>query len=157
MSVSDLPLRGPFSSSVRRVPVPSSPFGVGPGPFDCYPNNSLCRVNCFNTWREFELEPIQLPLNSSVVEAELRNILGFILILCGHQQDVHDYFLKWIDFYSRYFFISRQDGGSKYFILVAFLEKLLGVSKVIDLSNHHRDIWSEYNQSLKTVFLVHID
>jgi hypothetical protein len=131
--------------------------------FGCFPNASLCPSNCFNTWRPFELESTVFSTDSAA-DAALKDILDFIFILCDRQQDVYDYFLKWVAHMIQHpeekpgtapIFLSRQGSGKG--TLVGFLEKLLGVDKVLHCFNPGRDIWGQYNQLLETAFLVHID
>jgi hypothetical protein len=133
--------------------------------FGSFPVSSLCPPNCFNTWRPFELDSIVFSGDFTVAaDAALREILDFISILCGRQQDVNDYFLKWIAHMIQHpeqkpatapIFLSRQGGGKG--TLVYFLEKLIGVNKVLHSSNPGRELWGQFNQSLESAFLIHID
>ena len=60
----------------------------------CYPNDSYCPKSVFNTWRKYEMERIDTCMYKN---DELQNVLNHIRILCGNEESVFNYFVKWIE------------------------------------------------------------
>ena len=60
-----------------------------------YPNPKLCPENHMNLylWKEFAMSKIK---KYEYREEKLQLILNHIKILCNHQQNVFEYFCKWL-------------------------------------------------------------
>jgi len=95
--------------------------------------------------------------------AELKLILNHIKILCNHDDNVYDYFIKWIAQMIQYphiktimpTFISAQGSGKG--TLFKLFEKMLGNEKVFETTDPGRDVWGDFNGMMCDCFLVNLN
>lgn len=125
-----------------------------------YPTASKCPKNEFNMWRPFAME---LVTDYVEKEAERDMILKHIRILCGNDNAVYYYFIKWIAQMIQYpdvktlcpVLISKQGAGKG--TLMKLLEKMLGWSKVFETTTPSRDIWGDFNGRMANTFLINLN
>ena len=128
---------------------------------DMYPNTQDCPDNIFNLWRPFAMELLREPYTHK--PAELKLILNHIKILCNHDDNVYDYFIKWIAQMIQYphiktimpTFISAQGSGKG--TLFKLFEKMLGSEKVFETTDPGRDVWGDFNGMMCDCFLVNLN
>jgi hypothetical protein len=122
-----------------------------------YPNNDLCPKNHFNMWRKF---PMELITEYETKQEELKIILNHIKILCGKDEVVYDYFIKWIAQMIQYpqvkstcpTFISEEGAGKG--TLIRLFEKMMGDCKVFETTKPSRDVWGDFNGRMANTFLI---
>jgi hypothetical protein len=125
-----------------------------------YPNASKCPKNEFNMWRPFAMELVNDYVKK---ETERDAILKHIKILCGNDNAVYDYFIKWIAQMVQYpdvkticpVLISKQGAGKG--TLMKLLEKMMGSSKVFETTTPSRDIWGDFNGRMANTFLINLN
>lgn len=125
-----------------------------------YPNGTICPSNIFNMWKPFDMELVEEYENKP---NELAVILNHIKILCGNEEVVSDYFIKWMAQMIQYpatkticpTFISKEGAGKT--TLIVLMEKMLGSSKVYETTNPMRDIWGDFNGRMANTFLVNLN
>ena len=128
---------------------------------DIYPNSKDCPENIFNLWRPFAIELLTKPYTRKQIE--LNFILNHIKILCNHDENVYDYFIKWIAQMIQYphiktimpTFISGEGAGKG--TLFKLFEKMLGNEKVFETTNPSRDVWGDFNGMMCNCFLVNLN
>jgi putative DNA primase/helicase len=128
---------------------------------DIYPNTTECPENIFNLWRPFAMELLTEPYTHK--QTELEFILNHIKILCNHDENVYDYFIKWIAQMVQYphiktimpTFISGEGSGKG--TLFKLFEKMLGNEKVFETTNPSRDVWGDFNGMMCNCFLVNLN
>ena len=119
-----------------------------------------CPANMFNMWCPFAME--------NIVKWEKRTdavttILNHIKILCGNNDVVFDYFIKWIAQMIQYpsiksicpTLISKQGAGKG--TLMKLLERMMGSSKVFETSSPSRDVFGDFNGRMANSFLVNLN
>jgi hypothetical protein len=125
-----------------------------------YPNKTNCPSTIFNMWKPFDMEFVEEYENKP---DELAVILNHIKILCGNDEIVTDYFIKWMAQMIQYpetkticpTFISKEGAGKT--TLIVLMEKMLGSSKVYETTNPMRDIWGDFNGRMANTFLVNLN
>ena len=128
---------------------------------DIYPNRVDCPENIFNLWRPFAME--LLTESYTHKPSELNVILYHVKILCNHDENVYDYFIKWIAQMIQYphiktimpTFISGEGSGKG--TLFKLFEKMLGYEKVFETTNPSRDVWGDFNGMMCNCFLVNLN
>jgi hypothetical protein len=125
-----------------------------------YPNNSKCPKNIYNMWRPFEMELVKEYENKP---DELAVILNHIKILCGNDEVVSDYFIKWIAQMIQYpevkticpTLISKEGAGKGTLLLL--IEKMIGSNKFFETTDPLRDVWGNFNGRMSNKFLVNLN
>jgi putative DNA primase/helicase len=126
----------------------------------CYPTGIECPPNHFNSWIPFAMEFVKEYEHKS---SELEIILNHIKILCGNDDEVYDYFIKWIAQMIQYpavksicpTLISKEGAGKT--TLIQLLCKMLGNEKVFETATPSRDIWGDFNGRMANTFLVNLN
>lgn len=125
-----------------------------------YPPPLIAPSNMFNIWQPFAMERIK---DFEKKENELNTILQHIKILCGNEQHVYDYFIKWIAQMIQYpavkticpTLISKQGAGKG--TLLKLFAKMLGDNKVFETTDPSRDVWGAFNGKMCDTFLVNLN
>ena len=128
---------------------------------DIYPNSIDCPENIFNLWSPFAMELLTEPYTHK--QTELTFILNHIKILCNNDENVYDYFIKWVAQMIQYphiktimpTFISGEGSGKG--TLFKLFEKMLGNEKVFETTNPSRDVWGDFNGMMCNCFLVNLN
>lgn len=122
-----------------------------------YPKDELCPKKIFNMWRKF---PMELITTFEPQDDKVQFILNHIKVLCNHDEQVYDYFIKWIAQMIQYpetkstcpVFISKEGAGKGTFIRLC--ERMLGHHKVFECTKPSRDIWGDFNGRMANTFLI---
>ena len=125
-----------------------------------YPNGTICPSNIFNMWKPFDMELVEEYENKP---DELAVILNHIKILCGNDEVVTDYFIKWIAQMIQYpevksicpTLISKEGSGKGTLLLL--IEKMIGFNKYFETTNPMRDIWGDFNGRMANTFLINLN
>jgi hypothetical protein len=127
---------------------------------ESYPNPKKCPDDVFNMWIDFEMENIR---EYEHKEEELQFILNHIKILCGHEQEIYDYFLLWLAHMVQHpeiksicpTLISTEGGGKT--SLIELLSKMMGPKKVLMTSKPEQEVWGTFNNMMMDSFLVNLN
>jgi hypothetical protein len=125
-----------------------------------FPTGIECPSNYYNLWLPFDMEFIN---DYTYNEEAVNKFRKHILILCGNDSIVADYFEKWIAQMIQYpaiksvcpTLISKEGAGKG--TLMKLLEKMLGTSKVYETAEPSRDIWGDFNGIMADTFLVNLN
>jgi hypothetical protein len=125
-----------------------------------YPNDRMCPANIFNTWRKFEMEFVE---EYEHREDAIQFFLKHILILCGNEQSVADYFVKWNAQMIQYperktvcpVLISKEGAGKGSYITLC--EKMFGKSKILSTQDPASNVWGHFNAQMATSFFINLD
>jgi len=125
-----------------------------------YPPPLKCPQNEYNLWKPFDMELIT---DFEYKQKELDIILKHIKILCGNEQEVYEYFIKWIGQMIKYpaikticpTLISKEGAGKGTFIKL--MTKMLGKEKVFETTRPSRDVWGDFNGIMSNSFLVNLN
>lgn len=125
-----------------------------------YPNRTICPSNIFNMWKPFDMELVN---DYEEKPDELAVILNHIKILCGNDEVVTDYFIKWIAQMIQYpevksicpTLISKEGSGKGTLLLL--IEKMIGFNKYFETTNPMRDIWGDFNGRMANTFLINLN
>jgi hypothetical protein len=125
-----------------------------------YPDGLPCPQNIFNMWRKF---PMELLTEYEHKADELDIILNHIKVLCGHNEEVYDYFVKWIAQMIQYpavksicpTLISKQGAGKG--TLMKLFSAMLGSAKVFETTTPSRDVWGDFNGRMCNTFLINLN
>jgi len=122
-----------------------------------YPNAALCPKNIYNLWIPFAMESVMEWQDKPDALALIRK---HILILCGNDQSVADYFEMWLgqmiahpETKSTFPVIISAEGSGKG-TLLQLINKMLGKSKVLETTTPSRDVWGEFNSPMASCFFV---
>jgi hypothetical protein len=125
-----------------------------------YPKDELCPPNIFNIWRKFKMETIE---NWTQNNDALQFFLKHILIICGNEQIVADYFISWIAHMIQYpeqksicpVLISEEGAGKG--TLFRLLGAMFGSKKVFSTQDPCNHVWGNFNGEMENAFLVNLD
>jgi hypothetical protein len=125
-----------------------------------FPPGLECPSKVFNMWRPFAMESVTEYEERSV---ERDTILNHIKILCGNDDEVYSYLIKWIAQMIQFpavkticpVLISNEGAGKG--TLMKLFAKMLGTSKVFETTNPSRDIWGDFNCRMANTFLINLN
>ena len=126
-----------------------------------YPHPIVCPDNIFNLWTPFKCEQYT---NSYTPNNEgLDIILNHIKVLCGNEEVVSSYFIKWIGQMIQYpatkticpTLISKEGAGKG--TLIKLMTKMLGKKKVFETTDPTRDVWGNFNSQMINAFFVNLN
>jgi len=127
---------------------------------DVFPPPLICPKNIFNLWTGFSMEKINnYEKNQDAVDLFLKHIK----ILCGNEEPVYEYIIKWIGQMIQFpatkttcpVFISGEGAGKG--SLMQLFSKMLGEAKVFETTQPSRDVWGNFNGSMKEAFFVNLN
>lgn len=126
----------------------------------CHPDSNKCPKDTYNTWKAFAMEHIK---EYTPKLEELKIILNHIKIMCNNEDNVYNYFIKWIGQMIKFpevkticpTLISSEGAGKG--TLIQLLRKMLGTEKVFECTNPSRDIWGPFNSTMAETFLVNLN
>jgi hypothetical protein len=127
---------------------------------DTYPKN--CPPHIYNIWRQFSAEDME-KCGEDEYNDELEFLLNHIKILCNHNEEIYNYFIRWIGQMLVYpetksvFVILISEEGAGKGSLLHLLRKIMGNNKVLESQSPDRDIWGNFNGLMANAFLVAID
>lgn len=122
-----------------------------------FPPPLVCPADIYNLWIPFDMESV-----TDWEEKDISIFLNHIKILCNHEEETYDYFIKWISQMIQYpatktTMILFQGGeGCGKGRLFGIIEKLVGSSKYFETSCPERDVWGQFNPKMANSFFVHL-
>lgn len=126
-----------------------------------YPDSNKCPSNILNMWKPFAMEEIE----SYKPMLDARDIiLNHIKILCDNDDDVYNYFIRWIAQMIQYpedksicpIMISDEGAGKG--TLLKLLERMLGRNKILVTTTPSKNVWGgSSNSQMKNAFLVNLN
>tara|TARA_Y100000389_G_C17447108_1_gene512321 strand:- start:31 stop:2232 length:2202 start_codon:yes stop_codon:yes gene_type:complete len=127
---------------------------------DVYPPPLICPNNIFNLWTGFAMDKIE---NYEHNQEAIDLFLKHIKILCGNEEHVYEYIIKWIGQMIQFpaikttfpLFISGEGAGKG--SLIRLFAKMLGAAKVFETSKPSRDVFGNFNGAMKEAFLVNLN
>ena len=125
-----------------------------------YPTGLQCPDNHYNLWKDFDMELIT---EYKETPDAVKLFLNHIKILCGNDDIVADYIIKWIAQMIQYpaiktmcpTFISKEGSGKG--TLIQLISKMLGNEKVFETTKPSRDVWGDFNGLMGNAFLVNLN
>lgn len=125
-----------------------------------FPTGRACPENYYNMWKPFDMELVT-EWNNQPNSLEI--IKKHILILCGNDASIYDYFEKWIAQMIQYpavksvcpILISKEGAGKGR--LLQLFTNMLGSTKVFETTQPSRDVWGEFNGLMADAFLVNLN
>ena len=125
-----------------------------------YPTGSVCPANVYNMWRPFAME---LVTDYVEMATEREELLNHIKILCNNDNEVYDYFIKWIAQMIQFpaiksncpVLISKEGAGKG--TLMRLLTKMMGYAKVFETTTPSRDVWGDFNGRMANTFLINLN
>ena len=124
---------------------------------DTFPPPLVCPKDIYNLWIPFEMEFI-----TEWEEKDVSVFLNHIKILCNHEEETYDYFIKWIAQMIQYpavkttMILFQGAEGCGKGRLFSIIEKLIGSSKYFETSCPERDVWGHFNPRMSNSFFVHL-
>ena len=131
---------------------------------EVYPNSSKCPDNIYNLWRPFAMELIKEPfILSNEYEDAVVFVLNHIKILCNNENEVYEYFIKWIAQMIQFpdiksicpTLISKEGAGKGSFIYL--MQRMLGKTKLLETTDPSREVWGQFNGLMSDSFLVNLN
>lgn len=127
---------------------------------ECYPDNSKCPDNVFNSWKPFAMELVK---EYTPMPDALKFMKSHILVLCNNEIEVANYFEAWIGQMIQFpatkticpTLISKE--GARKGTLMMLLQKMIGDSKYFETTTPSRDVWGDFNGRMASTFLVNLD
>lgn len=127
---------------------------------ECFPDNSKCPDNVFNSWKPFAMELVK---EYTPMPDALKFMKNHILILCNNEIEVANYFEAWIGQMIQFpaikticpTLISKEGAGKG--TLMMLLQKMIGKSKYFETTIPSRDVWGDFNGRMASTFLVNLD
>jgi len=125
-----------------------------------FPTGKVCPENYYNMWKPFDMELVTEWEPKPDAVAIIRR---HILILCGNDASVYDYFEKWIAQMIQFpavksicpILISKEGAGKG--TLLQLFTKMMGSTKVFETTQPSRDVWGEFNGLMADAFLVNLN
>jgi len=125
---------------------------------DFYPHPLKCPKHIFNMWLPFEIEKYKKDYIKN--EEALKFILNHIKILCNHENDIFEYFIKWIGQMLQYpatktiIPVLISDEGAGKGTLIELMRKMLGNKRVFESSDPKRDVFGSFNNLMASAYFV---
>jgi hypothetical protein len=127
---------------------------------DTYPPPLICPKNIFNLWTGFMMDKIE---NYEYNQTAIDLFLYHIKVLCGNEDVIYNYIIRWIGQMIQYpaikttcpVFISGEGSGKG--SLMKLFSKMLGDGKVFETTQPSRDVWGNFNGSMKESFFVNLN
>ena len=102
-----------------------------------------------------------------ILNVEYQDAVGFVLnhikILCNNENEVYEYFIKWIAQMIQFpeiksicpTLISKEGAGKGSFIYL--MQRMLGKNKVFETTDPSREVWGQFNGLMSDCFLVNLN
>jgi hypothetical protein len=125
-----------------------------------YPHDLKCPSNVYNMWRPFDMELVTDYTEKSEAISFIRN---HIKILCGNDENIADYFEKWLAQMIQYpsvktimpTFISKEGAGKG--TLLKIMRKMIGDSKVVESTQPSLNVWGTFNGMMANTFVINLN
>lgn len=127
---------------------------------DYYPNPDDCPKYCYNLWKKFDVELIT---DYNYVEDDLEFLLNHIKILCGNNQEVYDFVIKYIAhlFYKpaekigkMILFCSKEGTGKSMFYNL--LKSMIG-TRFYSIGDVKKNLLGNFNSALLNSYVINLE
>jgi phage/plasmid-associated DNA primase len=126
-----------------------------------YPPPLVCPSTIFNLWKPFEISKFTEEYSKDEVGLEM--FKNHIKILCGNDENVKEYIIKWIAQMFQFpatktiipTFISQEGAGKG--SLLELLGRMMGSAKTLVTTTPSRDVWGSFNGLMSENFLVNLN
>ena len=131
--------------------------------FDSFPKDSICPKNCYNLFKPFAITKVGEIDKDLIPDCEkaLQYFKNHISVLCNHEEIMVKFVLMWIaqmvqypEFKSVELVFISQEGAGKGLLLEFFKTILGGDKRCWETTDPQRDIFGQFNGSMKDAFLV---
>jgi len=125
---------------------------------ECYPPPLRCPSNIYNLWTPFAME-----LVTDYEEKDISMLLNHIKIMCNNEDEVYDYFIKWLAQMIQYpavktkMVLFQGDEGCGKGTLFRIIEKMIGSNKFLETTSPDRDVWGSFNGLMTNTFFVYLN
>ncbi len=134
----------------------------------CYDNvdvvapPNICPEKTLNLWIPFTFSNSKYDKYTHK-KIELNFLLNHIKILCDNDENVYQYFVKWLAQMIQYpgikticpTLISLEGSGKG--TLLKLLGRMMGEKKIFETTNPSRDVWGNFNNIMMNCFLVNLN
>lgn len=127
---------------------------------DYYPNPNDCPKNCYNLWKKFDVELIT---EYKYLNDDLDFLLNHILILCGNNQEVFNFVIKYLAhlFYKpeekigkMILFASKEGTGKSMFY--SLLKSMIG-TRFYSIGDVKKNLIGNFNSSLLNSYVINLE
>jgi len=127
---------------------------------DYYPNSNDCPKNCYNLWKKFDVELIT---EYKYLNDDLDFLLNHILILCGNNQEVFNFVIKYLAhlFYKpeekigkMILFASKEGTGKSMFY--SLLKSMIG-TRFYSIGDVKKNLIGNFNSSLLNSYVINLE
>lgn len=125
---------------------------------ECYPPPLQCPSHIYNLWTPFAME-----LVTDYEEKDISILLNHIKIMCNHEDDVYEYFIKWLAQMIQFpavktkMVLFQGDEGCGKGTLFKMIEKMIGSDKYLETTSPDRDVWGSFNGLMANTFFVYLN
>jgi len=125
---------------------------------ECYPPPLRCPANIYNLWTPFAMEFVK-----DYEEKDISMLLNHIKIMCNNEEEVYDYFIKWLAQMVQYpavktkMVLFQGDEGCGKGTLFKIIEKMIGSDKYLETTSPERDVWGSFNGLMTNTFFVYLN
>jgi hypothetical protein len=125
-----------------------------------YPHDLKCPDNVYNMWCPFDME---LVTEYTKDETAIEFIKKHIKILCGNDENIAEYFEKWLAQMIQYpsvktimpTFISKEGAGKG--TLLKIMRKMIGTRPVFESTNPSLNVWGTFNGIMANTFVINLN
>ncbi len=127
---------------------------------DYYPNVADCPENCYNLWKKFDVELIT---DYKYVNDDLQFLLNHIKILCGNNEEVYNFVIKYIAhlFYKpeekigkMILFCSKEGTGKSMFYNL--LKSMIG-TRFYSIGDVKKNLLGNFNSALLNSYVINLE
>ena len=127
---------------------------------DYYPNPNDCPNNCYNLWKKFDVELIK---EYEYVEEDLEFLLHHIKVLCGNNEEVYNFVIKYIAhlFYKpeekigkMILFASVEGTGKSMFY--SLLKYMIG-TRFYSIGDVKKNLLGNFNSALLNSYVINLE
>ena len=128
-----------------------------------FPPPLICPDNIFNMWLPFSMELIDDFTIDKITLDGFDAILEHIKLLCGYNDEVYDYFIKWMAQMVQFpaikticpILISSEGAGKG--TLLRIIERMFGTDLLLETTDPLRDVFGSFNELMVGKFVVNLN
>jgi len=129
-----------------------------------FPPPLICPDNIFNMWLPFSMDLIDdFTINKFTLDG-FDAILDHIKLLCGFNDEVYDYFIKWLAQMVQFPAIKTicptlisGEGAGKGTLITGIIQRMLGSHLLLETTDPMRDVFGAFNELMVGKFFVNLN